>query len=211
LANVIDWTVDKLLSGVRSLNARAESAQNTIRANRANYTATIRALPSVPDVGAREVLRSKLRDWIHRQVDVENRFNSFATNFTAAKAETKRFLQSVHVTPPGYLGQVQLAVPAAVYGAIAIGLAVIATIMALNATQTRGMDGIRDLLRTAREREWTAKQTADALDALREAAAGTAPDPLGLSRTLKAALPILLIGGALFLFGPMLQRRMARA
>jgi len=211
LANVVDWTVDKLLSGIRTLNARAESAQNTIRANRAAYTSAVRSLPSVPDVGAREALRAKLRDWIHRQVAVENRFNSFASNFMAAKAQTKRFLQSMDVTPPAYLGQVQIAIPAVVYGAIAVGLAVIATIMALNATQTRGIGVIRDLLATAKANSWTARETADALKQLESATTGTTPDPLGLSRVLSAALPILLVGGALFLFGPMLQRKLARA
>ena len=206
MANAVDWTVDKLLSSVQTLNARAESAQNTIRANRATYNQTLRSLSSIPDQGARESLRAKLRDWIHRQVDVENRFNEFARNFTAAKLATKRFLESVSITPPSYLGFV---VPAAVYGGVAVALAVIATISALNSAQTKSISVIGDLVKTARERGWSAKETAEAIRAAGEATPSA--DPLGLANTLKAALPILLIGGALFLFGPMLQRRLSRA
>ncbi len=212
MASALEWTVDKLLSGIRALNARAESAQNTIRANRASYLETLRSLPSVPDPGAREALRAKLREWIMNQVGIENRFNAFATNYLAAKATAKKFLQSIGITPPIYLGQVQvLAVPAAVYGGVAIGLAVIATIVTLNATQTKGLDGIRDLLKTARDQGWTAKETTEALNSLSAATRATTPDILGIGGIFQAALPLILIGGALFIFAPMLQRRMARS
>jgi len=211
VSNAVDWTVDKALSAIKTLNARAQSAQNTIRANRAAYREALLTLPSVPDLGSREALRARLRDWIHRQVDVENRFNAFASRYLAAKAAVKRFLESIGVSPPAYLGAAPLVVPAAVYGGLAIAFAVIATIYTLNASQTRGLNGIRQLLETARERNWTAQETAAALKSLAEATASTTPDPLGLKATLEAALPLLVIGAVIFFVGPMLQRRRVAA
>lgn len=208
----IDWTVDQLLSGVQTLNARAESQQNTIRANRATYNSTLRSLPAIADVQAREALRAKLAEWIRAQLSVENRFNDFLRNFTAAKAKTKAFLQSAGVTPPPYLGFAVAAVPAAVYGGIAIALAVVATIAALNSNQTTAINGLSNLASRAEREHWSAKETAEAMAAY-SASVKAAPgaDPLGLANTLKAALPVLLIGGLLFILGPMLQRRAARA
>ena len=205
----VDWTVDKLLAGVRTLNARAESAQNTIRANRARYLDTLRGLPQIVDAGAREALRAQLRDWIRQQVAVENRFNAFASKLARAKDMAKRFLSSAGVTPPAYLGAVQLAVPVVVWGLVAAGLVSVGVIMALNATQSRGMDGLQEIARLAREQGWTAAQTGDALKAYRAAARGTTPDPTGFGRVLEAALPILILGAAVFFLGPMLQRRRA--
>jgi hypothetical protein len=213
MANAIDWTVDQLLSGVRTLNARAESQQNTIRSNRATYTATLRSLPQIANVVAREALRAKLGEWIRKQVAVENRFNDFLRNFTAAKAKAKQFLTGAGITAPSYLGAIQLAaVPAAVYGAIAIGLAAIATIAALNSNQTTSINGLSALERRAEREGWDAKETADAMRAY-EAATRAAPgaDPLGLANTLKAALPVIVIGGLIWILGPMLQRKAARA
>jgi hypothetical protein len=210
VATAVDWTVDKLLSGIQTLNARAESAQNTIRANRATYLETLRSLGSITDVGAREALRSKLREWVYKQVEVENRFNSFATGYTAAKAAAKKFLTSIGVAAPSYLGALPaIAVPVAVWGGVAIGLTVIAAIVLMNATQSKGIGAIRDLLETARAQNWTAQQTSDALKSLAAAESENRPDILGVGGILKAALPLILIGGALFLFGPALQKRMA--
>lgn len=210
---LIDWTVDQLLSGVKTMNARMESQQNTIKANRATYTATLRSLPAIADINSREALRSKLGVWIHSQVAVENRFNDLARNFTTAKAKVKSFLQSSGVTPPSYLGAIQIAaVPAAVWGAIAVGLAAIATIAALNSNQTTTINGIRSLVQRAEREKWSAADTAEALRAF-DSATKSAPkgDPLGLANVLEKALPVLVIGGLLFLFGPMLQRKMSRA
>ena len=162
MPNVIDWTVDRLLSGVRTLNARAESAQNTIRANRARYLETLRSLPAVTDVEAREALRTRLREWIRRQVTVENRFNSFASNYLAAKSAVKRFLQGAGVSPPGYLGAGPIVIPAAVYGGLTIAFAVLATIVAVNASLTKSLDQIAGVLKLARDRNWTAAEPGEA-------------------------------------------------
>jgi hypothetical protein len=210
---VVDWTVDQLLSGVKTLNARAESQQNTLRANRATYMDTLRSLPSIADIHSREALRSKLSVWIRSQVGLENRFAEFMRNFVAAKAKAKQFLTSAGITPPGYLGAIQIAaVPAAVWGAIAIGLAAIATIAALNSNQTASINGLKSLVERAQREQWNAQDTAEALRAY-EGATRAAPgaDPLGLANTLKAALPVLVIGGLLYLLGPMLQRKLGRA
>ena len=213
MANAIDWTVDKLLSGVQTMNARIESQQNTIRANRATYMATLRSLPSIADVKVREALRSRLGTWIRAQVGIENRLGDLLRNFTTAKARAKQFLTSVGITPPGYLGAIQVAaVPAAVWGALAIGLAAIATIAALNSNQTTAINGLSNLVRRAERETWTAAETAEVLRAY-EAATKAAPgaDPFGIANTLKAALPVILIGGLIFFLGPALQRKAARA
>lgn len=213
MANAIDWTVDQLLSGVKTLNARTESQQNTIRANRALYMTTLRTLGMISNVQSREALRSKLSQWIVAQVGIENRFNDLMRNFIAAKAKVKQFLESAHITPPGYLGQIQFAaVPAAVYGAIAIALAVVATIAALNSNQTTTINGLSDLVQRAQRENWSAKDTAEAINAF-GAAARSAPgaDPLGLANVLRSALPVLVIGGLIWILGPMFQRKAARA
>jgi hypothetical protein len=212
MPNAIDWTVDQLLSGVKTLNARVESQQNTIRANRATYTAALRSLPSIVNLQAREALRTKLSEWIRAQVGVENRFNDFVRNFTVAKAKAKAFLQSAGVAPPPYLGFVVPAVPAAVYGAIAIALAAIATIAALNSSQTAAINGLSNLVDRAERESWTARETADAVNAY-TAATRAAPgaDPFGLANTFKSALPVIVVGGLLWILGPMLSRKAARA
>ena len=206
MSNAIDWTVDKLLSQFRTLDARAEHARNTLRANRLRYMETLRSLPSIPDVAAREELRAKMREWIHKQVEVENRYTSLAEKWAQAKGMVKNFLQSVGITPPSYLGAVVLA-PVAVWGIVAAGLSLVAVVIALNSTQTKALDCISNVTRAAAQQGWGADQTRQALRECKAATAATTPDPGGLRATLEAALPIVIVVGALILFAPMLQRK----
>ena len=203
----VDWTVDKLLSGVATLNAKMEHAQGTIRANRANYMATLRSLPSIPDVQAREAVRAQLAAWIPKQVDAENRFNALSQAYTVAKAKVKAFLQSVGVTPPGSLGGPAVAVPVLIWGAIAAGLVTVGVIITLAIANMKALECITNVSTAARNGRWTAAQTADALRTCK--AAAPVNDPLGLAALLEKALPVIVVVGALYLFGPMLKRKFA--
>jgi hypothetical protein len=186
------------------LNARAEQARNTLRAARERYMQTLRNLPSIPDLQARESARAKLREWIHRQVELENRYAALAAQWATTKAKVKAFLQSASVTPPAYLGFLPAAlVPVAVWGLVAAGLALVAAIIVAAVNHSKSLDNISSIVQMAAREGWTAEQTAQAL---REVTPQP-PDPLGLAATLKAALPLVLVAGALFVFGPMLQRK----
>jgi hypothetical protein len=203
----VDWTVEQLLSGAQMLSARAEHARNTLRAARDHYMQTLRNLPSIPDLQARESARAKLREWIHRQVELENRYAALAAQWAAAKARVKMFLQSVHVTPPAYLGFLPAAlVPVAVWGLVAAGLGLVATIIVAAVNHSKSLDSISSIVQMAAREGWTAEQTAQALRQV----VPPPPDPLGLTATLKAALPLVLVAGAFLVLGPMLQRK-ARA
>lgn len=206
MASAIDWTVDKLLTQFQVLDARAEHARNTIQANRVRYMEMLRALPGVADLNAREAIRAKLRDWIHRQVQVENQYRDLAAKWATAKGMVKNFLQSIGITPPAYLGAVVLA-PAAVWGVVAAGLGLVAIVIAANTNQTKALDCISNITRAAAQQGWTAAETAKALAACRDAVATTTPDPLGFKGALEAALPLALVVGALLIFAPMLQRK----
>lgn len=202
----VDWTVDKLLSQFQTLNARVYSAQNSIRANRQGYMEALRSLPSIPDPAVREELRTRMREWIHKQVEVENRFTDLAAKWERAKGMVKNFLQRVGITPPAYLGQLILA-PAAVWGLVAAGLLLVGVIIALNATQSKALDCITNVTRLASQRGWTADQVRQGLIECKAAAKATTPDPGGLRSTLEAALPLVIVVGALLIFAPMLQRK----
>jgi len=198
--------VEKLLSGIATLNAKMEHAQGTIRANRANYMATLRSLPQIQDVAAREAVRAQLAAWIPKQVDTENRFNALAQTYTVAKAKIKAFLQSVGVTPPGYLGALPaVAVPVLIWGAVAAGLITVGVIITLAIANMKALECITNVTATARQQGWTQAQTVEALRTCKTAA--PANDPTGLANLLEKALPVMVLVGALYLFGPMLKRK----
>lgn len=207
----VDWTVDRLLSGVASLNVQVEHAQNTIRTNRSGYMEALRSLPQIQDVGAREALRRQLGQWIQKQVAIENRFAGFKAEYNSAKARVKTFLTQAGISPPGYLGAapVVIAVPVLIWGAVAAGLITIGIIIAMAVERSRSLGVIQDIAETARSHNWTAQQTSDALEAARQAIAGTQPDPGGFRGVLQSALPLVVLVGALMIFGPALKRKFA--
>lgn len=200
----IDWTVDQLLSGAKTLNARAEHARNTLRAARERYMQALRNLPSIPDLQAREAARAKLREWIHRQVELENRYATLAAQWAAAKARVKAFLQSVHVTPPSYLGLLPAAlVPVAVWGLVAVGITAMTAFIVAAVNHSKVLDNEASLIQLAARNGWTADEYTRA----RGAGVPKPSDPLGIAEALKAALPLVLAIGALLVFAPMLRRR----
>jgi len=208
MATAVDWTVDKLLSSVKTLNARSDHARNTLRANRARYSEVVRQVSSIPDIAAQNAVRDRLRSWIYKQVDAENRYRSFSENFERAKSLVKQLLQSVHITPPTYLGAGPvLAVPASVAGLILTGLVVVATIIAIAVTQSKVIDNIAAAIRFARDKGLTGPETV----ALLKAAEPPPPDPLGLTGALKAAVPLVLVIGAVIVAGVFLKPRGASA
>ena len=206
MATLVDWTVERLLGGIREVNARAEHVQNTLRQARTDYLATLRSLPNVRDVQAREQIRAELGRWIHRQVEAENRFNAFAAAYLSAKRAAKDFLSRIGVTPPSYLGALPL-VPVAIATGVAVAAATVATMLTLAAAQSRGLDAIKNVTALALRDSWTAEQTAQALEAARQATGETKPDPLGLTGTLEALLPVLLIGAAIYFLAPAIMGR----
>lgn len=206
----VDWTVDKLLSGVSTLNNQASTAQTTLREARTRYLLTLRSLPQIPNVAAREALRGELGKWIVKQVDAENRFNSFAATLASAKAKVKAFLQSVNITPPGYLGAIQIAVPIAVAAAIAAALVIGAAIVAYAVNQSKGLGILETIAQNAKQQNWTPQQLDTALKDARSALDATKPpNPLDLTGALKAALPVVALIAAVLLLGPMMKRRTA--
>lgn len=201
----VDWTVDQLLSGAKSLNARDVQARTQLQANRVRYMETLRSLPSIADIPAREAARSRLTDWIHRQVGIENQYNAFSAQWAAAKAKVKGFLQSINVTPPVYLGFAPLGVPLAIWGLVAAGLALVAIIIAAAVNHGKALDNISAIVQMAAQRGWTAAETKKALDAARPAS----EDPTGITGALKAVLPVAVVVGAIMILGPMMRRRVA--
>lgn len=212
MATVVDWTVDKLLSSVQTINTQAAQLDARIKADRARYMATLRSLPQVQDVAARERLRGQLGDWIHKQVDVENRMNGFLAAWSSAKSQAAQFLRGVNVQVPSYLGAVPI-VPAVIVGVIVSAVAVMAIVAVQNNLQGKALDGLSSLVKNAAAQGWTEGQTANAVDAYQRAltaAAQTAKpsaDPLGIGGALKSALPIV-IGIAAIMFLPQLLESM---
>lgn len=197
MATIVDWTVDKLLSSVQSINTQAAQLDARIKADRARYMATLRSLPQVQDVASRERLRGQLGEWIKKQVDVENRMNGFLAMWASAKAQAAKFLNAAHIQVPTYLGAVPL-VPAAIVGVIVVAVAVMAVVAAQNNLQGKALDGLSSLVNNAAAQGWTEAQTANAVDAYARAVAAASkdtkpsPDPLGLTGALKAALPVVV-------------------
>lgn len=204
----VDWTVDKLLAAVDLINDKMASAGEKIHSNRAAYTATLRSLPSIQNVAAREALRARLGAWIPKQVADENRFNQLSAQYRSAKARAKSWLENVGITPPGYLSGAVL-VPVIVYGALA-ALLIAATAMVVSSfVQGKAMDCITNVTRAAVDNHWSEAQTADALRTCKIATDATTPDPGGIRATLDAAVPALALIAGLVIFGPMLKRRFA--
>lgn len=210
MASALDWTVDQLLSGVKTVDARLESARNTLRSNRARYMSTLRSLPEIRDVASRDKIRAELGKWIPKQVAAENRVNDLLATLAAAKAKAKTFLKGVGISPPAYLGFAPVLVPAAIWGTIALLLTAGTVVVTLAITHSKGLGVIESVAATARARNWSAQETATALDAARRALDAARPDdPLGIEGVLKAALPILVIGAIIVFAGPMLKRKFA--
>lgn len=191
--NAIDWTADKVLSVVKMLNADADRERRRIQANRDRYMATLHTLPRVKNGAAKDRLRAQLTSWIHNQVAAENRFNDFEAKFTSAKLAVKKFLQSIRVTPPGYLGALPL-VPAAVVIALTVAIAAMAIIVSTNLRQSKSIDGLNALVQQAVAEGWSPEETQRAIDAYNRATQSAAPpgDPLGLSKLLDKAGPLVL-------------------
>lgn len=211
MANVIDWTVDKLLSSVRTMNSDAIREQGRIRAMRAKYMDTLRKLPTIANAPSRERLRAQLQDWVHRQVGLENTFNEFLARFAAVKAGAKKLLQAVHIEPPAYLGAIPIIVPAALITIAIVAGAAIAKVVAQAIIQSKSLDGLNALVQVAAEQHWTEQQTIDGINAYHQAATpppGAGPgggDPLGLSEILKQAGPVLLGIAAIILLPPIIS------
>jgi hypothetical protein len=205
-SQAVDWTVDKVLSGIATLNARDAAARSAITQARASYTQAVRGVSLIPDQATQAAVRAQLTDWIHKQVGIENQYQDFHSRLLSAKAAVKGWLKSVDITPPGYLGIAILA-PIAIGAAIAVALGIVAAIVITATSHGRKMDSINALIGYAQRNGWTAAQ----LDAaIRNINAGDKPpDPTGITGALQAALPLALVVGAIVLVGPMLKRRMA--
>ena len=209
MANVVDWTVDKLLGQFQQINAQAATEQTRLRYNRDRYMNVLRSLSVFPEGPPKAAIKAELSGWIRSQVAAENRFNEYAAKWVQVKAAVKRFLQSVNITPPQYLGAIPLA-PAAVVGLLLAAAGIVAWIRAANTAQGKTLDGIAQVISLAREQNWTPEQARDAIREVKDAASSTTPgDPFGISETLKAALPVLLVVAAIYLIPQLTSRRAA--
>lgn len=214
MATAVDWTVSKLLGFVDTLNRDATREQARIRANRARYMTTLRSVANVRDPNAKARIKAELTTWIHKQVAVENAFNEFLLRFAAAKAKVKAFLQSIHVTPPAYLGAIQV-VPAAIIIVVAAAATAITIVVVQNNLQGKGLDGLQRLIGLASAQNWTPEQTETALEAYRrtleaaEHAGGGDGDPFGIGNALEKAVPVLMIVAAIILLPKFMGRRAA--
>lgn len=199
----VDWTVEQVLSGVKTLNARADSIRNTLRAARAAYTTTVRNVSIIPDEAMRARARAELTTWIHNQVALENRFQDFAAKFADAKARVKMWLQSVNITPPGYLGIAPAVVPVVVWGLVAAALLIAASLIKDAVTHGKKMDNIAGIVELARQQNWSPAQLKDALDKV------NAADKSDITKMLEAAVPLAFIVAAVVFLGPLVRRRAA--
>lgn len=209
MSAAVDWTVDKLLSQFQAVNRDAATEQARLKSNRAHYVQVLSGLAAMPNTSAKATIKTHLTEWIHNQVAAENRFNDYLAKWTAVKAGVKKFLQSVGVTPPAYLGAVAIA-PVAVVTILLAAAAIVVWLRAANNVQAKTLDGISETIELARQQGWTAEQTTAAINAVKKAATETEPsDPFGASKILEAALPVLVVIAAIMFLPRIMPRRAA--
>jgi hypothetical protein len=207
------WLVDQ----INSLAHAAQLETNSLRETAARINAMWARANNEPDPERAAWMKVQIRP-------VNAHHNQLAAYWTAVRDKVnatldgaRKFLDSIGVTGnvPNQLGQVQLIVPAVLVSLVLLAWAAVNYLHPQNEAHLRAVQLAEKLLADTGTTPAQRQQIIDAIQHEISTKPDT-PDPLGISGSLKAALPIVLVIGAFILLRPLLKsfgarRRLAAA
>jgi len=206
------WLIDQ----INRLAHAAQLETNSLRETAARINALWARANTEPDPARAAWMKVQIRP-------VHDHHNKLATYWGAVRSKVnavlsgaRQFLESIGVTGnvPAQLGQAQLIVPAVLVSLVLLAWAGVNYLHPQNEAHVRAVKLAEKLIADANTTAGERDQIVAAISHEISTKPVT-PDPLGISGVLEAALPIVLVLGAIILLPPLLKsfsgRRRLRA
>jgi hypothetical protein len=211
MAGAVQWGVDQLYAMLNQIVAGAQSERAQISMNNQHLidlNATVQALPASAQKSA---MLSWIQSSVSRQAMIAASYRNLSANFARLAAQVESWLTSVGITPsvPQLSGlgiaPAVILVPIALAALAATAWAAVAWIHQQNAAQIAAINAHNQALAALVSRGATVAdiQAFERTSAAEVAAAAPrGADPFG---QIQGILGLAIVGGALFLFAPLLK------
>lgn len=213
MASPVQWTIDKVFTVLRDVQAGAAAARATTISNRGRVNAIVRSFQTQigpPMPGAETEIRKALA----RQQRIEEAFQVFGGKVAELSKRAQEFLRAHGVDPSSGLSGLGLApilVGAVIVGITLVVLKGLAWLEQANSAQTHWATATEKVLGLQARGLATPAEVAQVIAAAQHEADRAMPqsDPLGLANLATALVPIGILAVVL-VFGPMVVQAMQR-
>lgn len=203
--DLASWGIQKLYDYINAAAVKARAEGDRIKENTHKIALLFKAADSMPAGSQKDATIAKLRTLSRQQAQVILGYKSFVDKWKSAMSQVASWVRAAGLTPPTFalagMGAAPLIVPVAIVAGVVAVVAYVATLAYNNRNIANAAEAHRALLAKYLDGQLTWDQYQAAADNANaaSAAAAKAGGYGGLQATLEAAMPILLLIGAIML------------